>query len=97
MPRIEKSQGEIALFPDADVPGAEPVENNERRGTGRGVSPIYLDENNLSGPQKKSNPAYMRTRNRKHIAFGWYGGKFSHLDWLLPLLPPWKKSIFKPL
>jgi DNA adenine methylase len=25
---------------------------------------------------------------RKHIAFGWYGGKFSHLDWLLPLLPP---------
>jgi len=24
---------------------------------------------------------------RKIIAFGWYGGKFSHLDWLLPLLP----------
>ena len=24
----------------------------------------------------------------KHIAFGWYGGKYSHLDWLLPLLPP---------
>jgi DNA adenine methylase len=23
----------------------------------------------------------------KKIAFGWYGGKFSHLDWLLPLLP----------
>jgi len=23
----------------------------------------------------------------KQIAFGWYGGKFSHLDWLLPLLP----------
>lgn len=22
------------------------------------------------------------------IAFGWYGGKFSHLSWLLPLLPP---------
>jgi DNA adenine methylase len=21
------------------------------------------------------------------IAFGWYGGKFNHLDWLLPLLP----------
>ena len=21
------------------------------------------------------------------IAFGWYGGKFSHLKWLLPLLP----------
>lgn len=26
-------------------------------------------------------------RRQKMIAFGWYGGKFSHLDWLLPLLP----------
>lgn len=25
--------------------------------------------------------------SKKKIAFGWYGGKFSHLDWLLPLLP----------
>ncbi len=24
---------------------------------------------------------------RKLIAFGWYGGKFCHLNWLLPLLP----------
>lgn len=24
---------------------------------------------------------------KKLIAFGWYGGKFSHLNWLLPLLP----------
>jgi len=23
----------------------------------------------------------------KHIVFGWYGGTFSHLDWLRPLLP----------
>lgn len=23
----------------------------------------------------------------KLIAFGWYGGKFSHLNWLLPILP----------
>lgn len=28
-----------------------------------------------------------RLRMHKMIAFGWYGGKFSHLDWLLPLLP----------
>jgi len=27
---------------------------------------------------------------RKQIAFGWYGGKFSHLSWLLPLLPETK-------
>lgn len=26
-------------------------------------------------------------RGRKLILFGYYGGKFSHLDWLLPLLP----------
>jgi DNA adenine methylase len=26
----------------------------------------------------------------KYIAFGWYGGKYSHLDWLLPLLPKTK-------
>lgn len=26
-------------------------------------------------------------RRRKKIAFGWYGGKFSHLDFLLPNLP----------
>jgi DNA adenine methylase len=24
---------------------------------------------------------------RKRIAFGWYGGKYSHLEWLLSLLP----------
>jgi len=27
-------------------------------------------------------------RPRRLIAFGYYGGKFSHLNWLLPLLPP---------
>jgi DNA adenine methylase len=26
-------------------------------------------------------------QNKKLIAFGWYGGKYSHLDWLMPLLP----------
>jgi len=26
-------------------------------------------------------------QKKKLIAFGWYGGKFSHLNWLLPLLP----------
>ncbi|MBI2916597.1 MAG: DNA adenine methylase [Chloroflexi bacterium] len=28
-----------------------------------------------------------RGQARRIIAFGWYGGKFSHLSWLLPLLP----------
>jgi len=26
-------------------------------------------------------------RSSRKIVFGWYGGKFSHLSWLLPLLP----------
>src|SRR5437764_8814026 len=33
-------------------------------------------------------PPVSRLRNgRKLILFGYYGGKFSHLDWLLPFLP----------
>lgn len=38
---------------------------------------------------RRSAPPPVRTlrSGRKLIAFGWYGGKFSHLDWLLPLLP----------
>jgi DNA adenine methylase len=33
------------------------------------------------------NIPVIRRRRRNLIAFGWYGGKFSHLEWLLPLLP----------
>ena len=29
----------------------------------------------------------VESRSQRLIAFGWYGGKYSHLDWLLPLLP----------
>lgn len=32
-------------------------------------------------------PAVSSLTTRKLIPFGWYGGKYSHLDWLLPLLP----------
>jgi DNA adenine methylase len=28
-----------------------------------------------------------KPQKKKIIAFGWYGGKYSHLNWLLPLLP----------
>jgi DNA adenine methylase len=37
-----------------------------------------LNDYRLAVPVKK---------RRKLIAFGWYGGKYSHLNWLLPLLP----------
>jgi DNA adenine methylase len=36
---------------------------------------------------RTSSPLLRLTKPKKLIAFGWYGGKFSHLDWLLPLLP----------
>jgi DNA adenine methylase len=32
------------------------------------------------------NQRYLFKQSRR-IVFGWYGGKFSHLGWLLPLLP----------
>ena len=36
--------------------------------------------------RKKPSPI-TDLKSKKLIPFGWYGGKFSHLDWLLPLLP----------
>src|SRR5579859_7029021 len=48
---------------------------------GRSLSPIFpawdFDRRDLP----------RQSRRRRLIAFGWYGGKFSHLEWLLPLLP----------
>lgn len=50
----------------------------------RSVSPIYLSFD----PQSNESPVIRkRPSRRRRIVFGWYGGKFSHLEWLLPLLP----------
>jgi DNA adenine methylase len=49
----------------------------------RGLSPIYLDDKEL-----QLFPVALPRSRRRRLVFGWYGGKFSHLDWLLPLLPP---------
>jgi len=54
---------------------------------------FLFDLNNAQLPhqatsQTSSGLLYGSNRRRKRrIAFGWYGGKFSHLNWLLPLLP----------
>ncbi len=39
--------------------------------------------------KKRNTPAPIvkPASTRKLIAFGWYGGKFSHLPWLLPFIP----------
>jgi len=49
----------------------------------RSASPIYLEQPELFD----SVTVLPRRRGSRRIAFGWYGGKVSHLDWLLPLLP----------
>lgn len=49
---------------------------------GKSASPIFLEE------ESECFGSNIIPRSRRHrIAFGWYGGKFSHLEWLLPLLP----------
>lgn len=56
------------------------------------LSPIYLSpEDDNAGKHRNGGSGnlstFTRKSSRKLIVFGWYGGKFSHLDWLLPLLP----------
>jgi len=50
----------------------------------RAPSPIYLDD---AGGGAAPVTVLRRPARRHRIVFGWYGGKFNHLDWLLPLLP----------
>lgn len=47
---------------------------------------LIVDRPKLVG-RKAQPPPFTALRIPKLIPFGWYGGKFSHLDWLLPLLP----------
>lgn len=48
-------------------------------------SQVYLwDEEGVAAPLHANG---VHRRGRRLIAFGWYGGKFNHLGWLLPLLP----------
>lgn len=37
--------------------------------------------------RRQADPILKMKTPKKLLAFGWYGGKFSHLDWLLPNLP----------
>jgi DNA adenine methylase len=48
------------------------------------LSPIFIDDEDA--PHLPLVIPRL-TRKKKRIVFGWYGGKFSHLEWLLPLLP----------
>lgn len=48
-----------------------------------GVAMLEMPEVNSTGSGRR----IAARKSRRLIAFGWYGGKFSHLDFLLPLLP----------
>src|SRR5687768_4552740 len=49
--------------------------------------PDSVETDNAARGRKKPPGISRLYRTRKLIPFGWYGGKFSHLDYLLPLLP----------
>jgi DNA adenine methylase len=62
--------------------GAGDGEPSRPRGK-RSLAPIYLDPARADG----TGGVLPRPDRRRRLVFGWYGGKFNHLDWLLPLLP----------
>ena len=53
-------------------------------GKGRIPSSIYLSGQDT---HSRREAGILPQRRKRAIAFGWYGGKFSHLNWLSPLLP----------
>jgi DNA adenine methylase len=59
-------------------------DESDGRADKRSLSPIYLD---LADIPRDLKLVYPRLGRKRRIVFGWYGGKYSHLDWLLPLLP----------
>ena len=53
----------------------------------RTPSPIYLEHDDMEALNLPADTVAQARGGGKIIPFGWYGGKFNHLDWLLPLLP----------
>ncbi len=85
MQHSEPMEGEQLATAMLAVPtdaGLQTAALNGKVKKGRGLSPIYLDDAETG----QLSIALPRSRRRR-IVFGWYGGKFNHLDWLLPLLP----------
>lgn len=53
----------------------------------RSPSRVFLDESQIESLNLTDGTVARKRKRGKVIPFGWYGGKFNHLDWLLPLLP----------
>jgi DNA adenine methylase len=78
---------------DSSVKMRKPLRKPVYRQTKK-TDTVVLHEDSVSyqingnGTRRTIPPPIARLSERKKlIPFGWYGGKFSHLDWLLPLLP----------
>jgi len=83
IPKASRSNGNGKL-----KPSSKPADLMEQRSSkrvtrmSRSLSPIFVARDQ---PLFDGAPSHRPTK--KVIAFGWYGGKFSCLDWLLPRLP----------
>lgn len=64
-------------------PGPEPEATVLREDS----APYQVKGDVWRGGRTAPPPITRLSEKKKLIPFGWYGGKFSHLDWLLPLLP----------
>ncbi len=53
----------------------------------REPSSIYVEAEKLNHKGQAVQIPLLSIPKKRLIPFGWYGGKFSHLGWLLPLLP----------
>ena len=51
------------------------------------ATPVDQANSGTNRSRKTTPPPISHLTTKKLIPFGWYGGKFSHLTWLLPLLP----------
>ena len=60
---------------------------NGRASVTTGGAAFVITKVHEPAPSPVCQPVVPKRSRRRKIAFGWYGGKFSHLDWLLPLLP----------
>ena len=67
--------------PQRDLPESRHQLKDLKSRSSKRLSPIYLATGDVNSASARPR------RNGRRIVFGWYGGKFSHLEWLLPLLP----------
>ena len=82
---IPRAQNKCPRKPDES---ARPNANQSSVAALHEDAPPYRVNGNSSGHGRTAPPPIARLlAKKKLIPFGWYGGKFSHLDWLLPLLP----------